>query len=264
MKLFWNDQKSRRYHPMIIRFCLAISSKSESAYDELRDSGVLCLPSRRTLRDYRNAIRPQTGFNFQIIKELKTMTLNLEDHQRFICLSFDGMKIESGLVFNKYTGQIIGFTDLGDTDINEATLEKEKSVPTHALLFFIRGISCDLKYPLAYFASEVLLSTQTMALFWRCVAILEINCNLWVITAVCDGASTNRKFFSLYKGLDGNSHTDDVYHTKNIFIPNRFIYFFSDTPHLLKTARNCLLNSGSALCSRYMWNNDKYLIWKHK
>ena len=37
MKLFWNeqiknfDQKSRRYHPMIIRFCLAIASKSGSA-----------------------------------------------------------------------------------------------------------------------------------------------------------------------------------------------------------------------------------------
>ena len=110
------------------------------------------------------------------------------------------MKIESGLVFNKYTGQIIGFTDLGDTDINEATLEKEKSVATHALLFFIRGISCDLKFPLAYFASEVLLSTQTMALFWRCVAILEINGNLWVIAAVCDGASTNRSFFLCIKG----------------------------------------------------------------
>ena len=224
---------------------------------------MLCLPSRRTLRDYRNAIRPQTGFNFQIIEELINMTLNLEGHQRFICLSFDEMKIESGLVFNKYTGQIIGFTDLGDTDINEAALETEKSVATHALLFIIRGISCDLKFPLAYFASEVLLSTQIMALFWRCVAILEINCNLWVIAAVCDGASTNRKFFSLHKGLDGNSHTDVVYRTKNVFILNRFIYFFSDPPHLLKTARNCLLNSGSALCSRYMWNNDKHLIWKH-
>ena len=149
MKLFWNeqiknfDQKSRRYHPMIIRFCLAIASKSGSAYDELRDSGVICLPSRRTLRDYRNAIRPQTGFSIQIIEELKKMTSNLEGHQKFVCLSFDEIKIESGLVFNKYTGQIIGFTDLGDTDINE----KEKSLATHALLFFIRGISCDLKFP---------------------------------------------------------------------------------------------------------------------
>ena len=62
------------------------------------------------------------------------MTLNLEGHQRFICLSFDEMKIESGLVFNKYTGQIIGFTDLGDTGINEATLEKEKSVATQCIV----------------------------------------------------------------------------------------------------------------------------------
>ena len=51
MKLFWNQQKymldggCRKYHPMIIRFCLSI------AYDELRDSNVLVLPSRRTLRE---------------------------------------------------------------------------------------------------------------------------------------------------------------------------------------------------------------------
>ena len=64
-------------------------------------------------------------------------------------------------------------------------------------------------------------------------------------------------------GLDGDSQADVVYCTKTLFRPNRFIYFFSDPPHLLKTARNCLLNSGSGVCSRYMWNNDNYLIWRH-
>ena len=39
--------------------------------------------------------------------------------------------------------------------------------------------------------------------------------------------------------------------------------FFADAPHLLKTARNCLLNSGSGLKSRYMWNNDQFLLWNH-
>ena len=43
MKLFWQEQKyvqtSRngvRYHPMLIRFCLNLVSKSPSAYEELR------------------------------------------------------------------------------------------------------------------------------------------------------------------------------------------------------------------------------------
>eukprot|EP00795_Rhopilema_esculentum_P017036 gene17036-8544_t len=36
-----------------------------------------------------------------------------------------------------------------------------------------------------------------------------------------------------------------------------------DPCHLVKTARNCLFNYGSGQSSRYMWNNGKYLIWRH-
>ena len=62
MKLFWEQLKqstknksatSTRYHPIIIRFCLSLASKSAPAYDELRSSNVLTLPSCRNLRDYK-------------------------------------------------------------------------------------------------------------------------------------------------------------------------------------------------------------------
>ena len=54
MKLFWQQQhqafssqsKYLQYHPMIIRFCLSLAVKSAAAYDELRNSKVLTLPSR--------------------------------------------------------------------------------------------------------------------------------------------------------------------------------------------------------------------------
>ena len=67
---------------MIIRFCLSLASKSASAYDELRDSKILTLPSHRTLRDYRNAIRPQAGFNPQVINELIETASMLKGVQR--------------------------------------------------------------------------------------------------------------------------------------------------------------------------------------
>ena len=146
MQLFWQEQtrnfgqEANRYHPMIIRFCLLISAKSGSAHDELRNSGVLCLPSRGTLRDYRNAIHPRTGFHLEVINELKSTTQNLIGHQRYVCLSFDGMKISEGLVYNKYSGELIGFTDMGDDDINAACFGKENILGTHALLFHIRGL----------------------------------------------------------------------------------------------------------------------------
>ena len=37
-----------------------------------------------------------------------------------------------------------------------------------------------------------------------------------------------------------------------LYAPHRFIYFFSDAPHLLKTTRNCLYHSGSGTCTRYV------------
>ena len=86
MKLFWEQQKSSqnkgsgvRYHPMIIRFCLSIASKSASAYNKLRSSNVLTLPNLRTLRDYKNAIRPTTTrFNMEVIEELCRTTETLQ------------------------------------------------------------------------------------------------------------------------------------------------------------------------------------------
>ena len=35
----------------------------------------------------------------------------------FIVLSFDEMKIQSNLLYVKYTGQLIGYKDLGDVAI---------------------------------------------------------------------------------------------------------------------------------------------------
>ena len=103
VKLFWEQQKAAfkkspkavRYHPMIVRFRILLESKSPLAYDEIRDSNILVLPSRRILRYYRNAIRPKVGFNPNVIDELKNVTKNLNGIQRFICLCFDEIKVQS-------------------------------------------------------------------------------------------------------------------------------------------------------------------------
>ena len=68
---------------MIIRFCLSLASKSASCYDELRNSSVLILPSRRTLRNYKNAIRPHAGFNYEIINELLKTATALKGYQHY-------------------------------------------------------------------------------------------------------------------------------------------------------------------------------------
>ena len=115
---------------MIIRFCLSLAAKSPSCYEELRNWKVLVLPSQQRLKDYRNAIRPQHGFQEEIVKELNSLTDTYFDVQRYVVLLFDEMKVMSNLVLDKVTRELIGFTDLGDSE-------------THALAFLVRGVCTD-------------------------------------------------------------------------------------------------------------------------
>ena len=169
--------------------------------------------------------------------------------QRYVVLSFDEMKIQSKLVFDKRSNELIGFVDLGDERVNEA-LASGNEMATHALAFLVRGVATDLKYTLAYFLTKAVTSYQLMSLFWKAVCVLEVACNLWICATVSDGASPNRRCYEL--------HADEIVHsTINLFCPSRKIYFFSDAPHLVKTGRNCLFNSGSGKRTRHLWNNDK-------
>ena len=69
---------------MIINFCLNLAAKSSSACKDLRyesttGTGILVLPSVRTLRDYKNYIRPTRGFNPEVINELAKKNLKSKD-----------------------------------------------------------------------------------------------------------------------------------------------------------------------------------------
>lgn len=182
---------------------------------------------------------------------------------RYVVLLFDEMKVQSNLVLDKDTGELIGFTDLGDLDLNFAVLDKTDEIATHALAFIVRGVSTQLKFCLAHFSTNGVTASQLMPIFWEAVFILETFCNLWVICTTSDGASPNRRFYRLHKSMDGDADTDVCYRTINLYAPHRFIYFISDAPHLIKTTRNCLYHSGSGTCTRYMWNDGQFILFQH-
>ena len=65
---------------------------------------------------------------------------------------------------------------------------------------------------------------------------------------------------------DVNEDVDVTYRTLNVMAnEERYIYFIGDPPHLIKTAllSNCLANSLAGRCIRSMWNDGKFLTWKH-
>lgn len=90
-RLFWDQQllaasakttSQVRWHPMIIRWCLNLKLLSTSAYNAMRTSGFIQLPSERTLRDCTNYFQSKSGYqpevNAQLFEESKVRELSEE------------------------------------------------------------------------------------------------------------------------------------------------------------------------------------------
>ena len=277
-RLFWKEQlkvnslkdkRGMRWHPMIIKWCVFLKSKSSTTYDALRKSGFVTLPSERTLFDYTNYIQKGCGFQSDIITMLHNEiygSKKFEQHQTIVGLLHDEIRIKSDLVYNKHSGELIGFLDLGgignDIQNMEESVKKEnKPLARYVLVLMVRGVSSNIKFPLAHFATNGVTSDQLFPILWEGVEILEVDLSLKVLFITSDGASPNRRFIRLHK-VGGQAEV--VYRADNIFASeDRYIYFFSDAPHLIKTARNCVSNSYSHRKSRKMWKDGKDISWVH-
>ena len=255
-RIFWEEQlkaasvgnmKQIRWHPVMIKFCLNLKLLSTSAYHSLRTSGFMKLPSERTLRDYTHHFVSKAGFqeevDDQLLAEIKQ--LNLPDSRRYVAILIDEMKIKEGLVYNKYSGEIIGFTKLSDVNDQLNRLEQGDSSPVIAkqvLVVMVRGIMCKLEFPYAHFGSCGVTADYLYPIIWETVRRLEAN-EIKVICLTADGASCNRKLFRMH--YDEKDPSTFKYKARNPYASDyRWLYFISDPPHLLKTVRNCWSHSG--------------------
>ena len=277
-RLFWSqqakfnnlaDKRGMRWHPMLIKWCIYLKSKSTSTYDSLRHSGFIKLPSERLLYDYTHVIKQGVGFKPELVdmlaEEMESKGAT-EEWQQYVGLLQDEIKVKSELVYDKHSGELIGFIDLDSMSnslihMEECIKEEAKKLATHILVVMVRGISVDLKFPLAHFATNGITSDQLFGILWECVELVEIDAGLKVLYITADGASPNRRFIKLHK-TDEQQTT--VYRAINRFAADeRYIYFVSDPPHLIKTARNCFSNSGSHKNTRKMWCGGKDVSWMH-
>jgi hypothetical protein len=78
----------------------------------------------------------------------------------------DEMKIQENLVFDKSSGELISFIDLGDPLTTFANVNEDSDpIASHALAFLVRGLATHLKHIVAYFFTGNVTSFQLMPLF---------------------------------------------------------------------------------------------------
>lgn len=256
-------KRLRRWDPKVLQFCIHLYRKSPAAYKSLSSSGILELPSKRTLYSHSSHIGLKSGFNndsFQMAKRMLDAAC-LQDHQRYVSLILDEMKIKEDIIYKANTGELVGFSNLNDTGNDILKLKQQSikgeipEVATHVLQLMIRSVTGNFKFPVAYFPCKSMDSDDLHSIISEAIANLEFH-DIKVIAVIADGASTNRKVFRNFVGNDG-------YKWKNIYAcdEDRYVYFICDGPHLMKTGRNGFSNSNFHAMSKKLLKNGQFLLW---
>ena len=101
-----------------------------------KGTGFLILPSRRCLRDYKNCMKLERGFDPNIMRELRHKVKKLSDKDKFVVLLMDELKTQENLVWDKHNGELIAYVDLGDTDLMMLMSHCQKLPQLHLMFSF--------------------------------------------------------------------------------------------------------------------------------
>ncbi len=158
------EKRQIRWHPLVVRFALNLKYLSSTAYRAVRQSGLIRLPSERTLTDYTHWANLHTGVQYEFIEQLKEILDDeLASKPNHIVLCMDEMKIKRGLVFSKHSGKLIGFVDLGSVNadiekaLGEESSDNSKKLADHVFVFMARAVfKPTVSIPVAHYFSTSL------------------------------------------------------------------------------------------------------------
>ena len=185
-RIFWNGQymavqakspNGFRWNPAIIKWCIYLCHKSSSAYELLRKTKILHLPSHRTLRQCSNALDSSSGFSNELDEQLfcDAKVSSLQEFQKYVGLVGDEMYIKEGLVYDKSTGKLVGYCDIGNINNHLLLLEKEymendaehrkATLAKTMMMLMVRGLFTDFEFPYASFPTGNLTGEQLVPIF---------------------------------------------------------------------------------------------------
>ena len=113
--------------------------------------------TQRTLRDYTHYILTRIGFSAEVDQYLISSIDLSSERKRYVILVMDEVHMKEDLVYNKHSGKLIGFVNLGET--NNQLLSFESALASDGvnhplansmLVLMVRGLFNRLKFPYQY------------------------------------------------------------------------------------------------------------------
>lgn len=161
--------------------------------------------------------------------------------QEQICgIVFDAISIKSGIFYDVANDKMQGYEDLGE-------YASSKKIAQYAMVFMAKGLASNWKQTLGFFYFHKSVKSEILCkMISDCFTKLK-DSGFIPKFVICHQDTTNRSVFNKFCIT---SYSPSLLHNGDD------IYFFFDTPHLLKSIRNNLM--------KYDFKVDNKIIsWKY-
>lgn len=152
---------------------------------------------------------------------------------KYCCLHVDEMEIKKHLDYDRNTGTVHGFTDIGAGPLDDSSHPQA----TKALAVVAVGLAGYWKLPLGYFLTDGANSTLQSTIIKDIVSKLY-DCGCLAVSVTFDGLAANLKTAELLgASLDVNAMMSRFPHPSD---PTKFVCIILDACHMVKLMRNLL------------------------
>ena len=257
------NQKAVRYSPYIINIAMALFLRNRKSYDDLRASGLLCLPSPRTLSNITKVTKVEPGGDpklyMSILEENDDSEKDIIGH-----LMLDEIKLKNGIAFNAKSNEITGFVEgglntktmitemLGMGNEENDNVVKQKTVYCNQWRFrSTRGVVHNGDF---FFNTGSLDANELLRQMMEVILAYE-TCGIKVFGIVSDAGGGNEGFFKiLTQNIARVGPWSDIgaVRFRNPVDSSRFVYIWSCSTHGLKAIRNNLFRSQPKLARSFV------------
>ncbi|XP_017469534.1 PREDICTED: uncharacterized protein LOC108361430 [Rhagoletis zephyria] len=214
-----------RFDRELKTLALAVKFLSPIAFRYLKP--LFKWPSKKTLELFVQGWPRNPGCNYSSLKALELRSRGFTDAQRYVSICCDEMSLKTNVQYERSRDMIIGLEDYGDEN-------RTPSVASSVLTILVQGIGGNSwTHPLAYFFVHKSCKGHIMEKYiFQAIGQLQ-SIGLRPCQLVTDQGS-NFMSFSRIVGVTKDRPFFEVNSEK--------IFYFFDSPHLLKSTRNCLEN----------------------